>query len=185
MRNFKIIALKMTITLFLVSAAPIGQALAQQDPVKERETLEELRNDNLSYYKELMDLRKRHPQTYKKVILGEIKKLQFMTEMRESNPEVYKKLLKVTELENKVNDLAKLYSAAENNERKAELKNEIKNLLSELFELKEEKYNIELNELENQIKTLKSKISKRKENKEKIIGKRLENLMSSDETLEW
>jgi hypothetical protein len=152
---------------------------------EERVFLDDLRNEDISYYKELMELRKKYPRIYKKVILGEIRKQRILADMRDTNPEIYKKLLKTSELEKKLNDLIRHYGETDGNERKAEIKNEVKNLLYELFDLREEKYNVELKELEDQIKVLKTKMARRKDNKDRIVNKRLENMLSSDETSEW
>ncbi|MFN3966716.1 MAG: hypothetical protein ACK4JE_03340 [Endomicrobiia bacterium] len=169
---------------------------------EEMEVLNEIKQEEPGYYKDLMGLKENKPEIYRKLISDEIKKRKFLNELKKRNPQLWKNIIKANELEKKTKELAGLYKTATNFERKAELKSELRNLLSELFDLRQENYKTEINELENRIahlkseekhkteieeletrlKELKSKIEERKQNKKKIVERQLENLIAGEES---
>jgi len=187
--------------VFLTSLAL--KAFSQID--EEIETLNEIKQEEPGYYKDLMGLKENKPEVYRKLMNDEIKKRKVLNELKQKNPSLWKKILKVKELEKKLKEIAGLYKTTVDIERKTELKSELKNLLNEIFELRqenyiseikeledrivqlksEEKYKTEIEELENRIKELKSKIQERKQNKTKIIEKQLENLIAGEKGKEW
>ncbi|MEW6041931.1 MAG: hypothetical protein AB1633_10450 [Elusimicrobiota bacterium] len=186
-KNLKIFISSISILLIsiLCSYAQVEFIEPFFDAKEVKDILEDIKIENFMYYNELLELKKKHPAIYKKIIASEIKRQRLLSEMKETKPEIYNKLQKVQQLEKKTKELAKQYLATSQQERKAELKIEMRNILSELFDLREEKYNIEIKELEEEINRLKDRINKRKGNKEKIIDKRLESLTSEQEYLEW
>lgn len=151
----------------------------------EQEVLDTIKLESPAQYKDLVELKKKHPKIYKRLIRNEFKRYKRLMDLRKTKPELFEKIIKIGQLERKTRDLARQYKETDSAERKAELKAELKNLLLELFELRQERYKAELMELEKQIKELSSKIKKRSENKEKIVERRLQNLLTTEEELEW
>ncbi|MEW6555919.1 MAG: hypothetical protein AB1349_01020 [Elusimicrobiota bacterium] len=159
---------------------------AQEVSVREeQQILEATKMEDPQLYSDLIKLQKKQPRVYRRLVSDELKKRKFLDELKKTKPEIYEKIVRINSLEKKTRDLVQLYKAADSNERKAELKLDLKNVLTELFELKQDRYRIELQSLENQIKEINTKLEKRTQNKEKIINRRLEELLISEEELDW
>ncbi|MEE9432366.1 MAG: hypothetical protein V3V16_15070 [Melioribacteraceae bacterium] len=80
--------------------------------------------------------------------------------------------------------LAAKYRKASTGKRQS-LKTELKNILNNLFDAKEEERKSEVKELEKELSELRKSLSIRKANKNGIVKRRLQDLLDEDDYLEW
>ncbi|MBU2567429.1 MAG: hypothetical protein KJ967_01470 [Elusimicrobia bacterium] len=180
--------MKRTMILVMMMAAACLSFAQEKEPVNpenEKRTLELMKGDDPMRYRDMCELRDKHPHLYRRFMADETRKRRFMSKMRRRDPEVWKKFEDIRELGRKSRKLAEQYKQTSDQKKKAELKVELKTLLNQLFELREEKHKFHLGELEKEIVSLKKMIQERKANKEKIITRRLESLISEEPLLDW
>ena len=91
---------------------------------------------------------------------------------------------KIFEAEIKAEALAVKYEKAREADKR-KIKSDLRNELSKLFEIKEERRREEVAELEQELKELRKSLSIRQNNKKEIIERRIRELLDEDEYLDW
>ncbi len=82
-------------------------------------------------------------------------------------------------------DLAEKYRNTEDKKEKEKIKEQLRTILSQQFDLKEEEKNARIKRLEEEIIRLKDELVKRKKNKKEIVNRRLKELLGESRYLEW
>ena len=109
--------------------------------------------------------------------------LEFM-EARHTNPERYRQMVRQREMEKQAMELAEALREAEGDDRDR-LSGELRRLLEESFDLKQDRMRGEVDLVERELDELKTLVTKREENRDSIIERRLGELMGDTHYLEW
>jgi len=162
---------------------PEGQGMRKWGEEKREEAIE-----FLSQYmepKRLERLRVEEPMAYKHILQHALRQKHELEILKEIDPERYKLRGKEFELEVKSRNLAEDYRTTKSENEKKEIKNELKSVLKELFDLKEKDKKFELKRLEEEIEKLKKIMAERKKHKSDIIEQHLEELLLEKEYMRW
>ncbi len=105
-------------------------------------------------------------------------------EMKKGDPEGFKMMEQIRAMEERSHRLAEEIREAPPQERK-ERKAELKTLLGELFDLREEARQRELGALKKRVGELEKKLERRKALKAEIVGRRQAELLGERDELDW
>ena len=108
-----------------------------------------------------------------------------LEKFKQDDPTRYHKLKKQLQLERDCRTLAQEYRKSKDGLRKSRVKADLKNYLTELFNLRETERAEKVTELEQELTRLKEMLAFRKKNKDKIIEKRLREMLDEDGMLQW
>lgn len=133
----------------------------------------------------LEDFRMNAPLEYERHLKSALIKKRDMERLRKMDPKLYNKRLGIMKLERESFDLAEEYRKVENEQERRKIKEQLRTILSEQFDLKEEEKSARIKKLEDEIARLKEELAKRKKNKEEIINMRLKDLLGESRYLEW
>ncbi len=87
------------------------------------------------------------------------------------------------QLTSRSHDLIRKLEATDSDSKRKEIKNELGEVLSKQFDLRQTRHNHEIELLEAQIKKLKELVQRRQENREEIIARRLDQLIRDSQGL--
>lgn len=104
--------------------------------------------------------------------------------MTEFEQQIIEMEQKKTEYEIRSEVLALKYNKA-NEGQKAEIKKQLKNVLNELFAIKEATKKNEIEILQKELAKLKKSIAVRSKNKDEIVRRRMHELLNEDAYLDW
>lgn len=130
-------------------------------------------------------LRMFNPEEYHRrlmEVLGMKRKLDFL---KRNDPDRYQLLLQETKLDQQSQNLAEQYRKAKAPEEKSRIKQELKSLLDQLFDIREKNKEAEIHHLEEDLNRLKSTMTERRKNKAQIVTARLEELLDERTSLKW
>lgn len=109
----------------------------------------------------------------------------YYQDIKKQDPETFEKLAQEALLEKKSQELAIAYNSTPDKQQKAEIENELRETLEELFELKIKNTEREIMRLQGSVDELRKKLSERRKNKEAIIQKRMTILIHKEAETEW
>jgi hypothetical protein len=89
------------------------------------------------------------------------------------------------ELSRKSEQLAAQYGAAKEDDKKSQLRTQLREALEKQFELQEQRRQEELAQIEARLKSLRELMQKRKDARQTIIDRRLDQLLRDAEGLGW
>lgn len=101
----------------------------------------------------------------------------YYSQLKKESPNLFYGLSREGMLLEKIRTLLLDYSETKNNKRKAEIREELRSVLSQLFDLNERNQELEIKELEEMLESAKEELKFRKTNKNKIIDRSLEDLL--------
>jgi hypothetical protein len=101
----------------------------------------------------------------------------YYSQLKKESPNLFYGLSREGMLLEKIRSLLLDYSGTKNNKRRAEIKEELRGVLAQLFDLNERNQELEIQELEEMLESAKEELKFRKTNKSKIIDKSLEDLL--------
>jgi len=107
-----------------------------------------------------------------------------LLETRERNPEVYAKRVRQRELEIRTAALVEAIREAEDRDREKRLE-ELRGILEEAFEIKQELMKIDVAHMEKEISELKKMVARREANRKAIINRRVSEITGEMDYLEW
>ncbi len=110
---------------------------------------------------------------------------KYMERLRKTDPKLYRKALRAMELERESFDLAEKYQNTVNEREKKKIREQLRTILSEQFDLKEKEKSARIKKLEEEITRLKDELVKREKNKKTIVEKRLKDLLGESKYLNW
>ena len=147
---------------------------------KMRAKISKMRKENPEEFKRLMKLRKEDPKAFKK----EIHK-RYKEQFKKDNPEAFKKMKEMKETHKKIKLLNQEYKKCEDADKKKEIKQQMKDLIGNAFDVTQEFREKEINNLEKKTKELRKKVRKRGKNKKEMVELRLKGLIDGEETVKW
>ena len=147
---------------------------------KMREKIKKMRKENPEEFEQLMKLRKEDPKAFKK----EIHK-RYKEQFKKDNPEAFKKMQEMKKTHKKIKLLNQEYKKCEDADKKKEIKQQMKDLIGNAFDVTQEFREKEINNLEKKTKELRKKVRKRGKNKKEMVELRLKGLIDGEETVRW
>ncbi|MCD5397508.1 hypothetical protein LR003_01065 [candidate division NPL-UPA2 bacterium] len=160
-------------------------AVTQEEEEKILRYLEENRPEE---FERLTRLRERSPSEYRRILgrFGKrIRRRRFLEDLKKEDPERYEKVVHIKELERESRQLARKYREINDPEEREIIRANLNNLLSEIFDLRQEERETETKRLERELKRLREKIIRRWENKEAIVNRRLKEMTGEVDYLQW
>ncbi|MFH1421654.1 MAG: hypothetical protein ABIH42_02930 [Planctomycetota bacterium] len=156
-------------------------------PAKEKEKIETFIKDfEPRLFARLSRLRDENPGLYFKLLKEAQQKMRNMNNLKEKNPEKYKEILHMKELEREIFKLVEKYrSSSEDDKNKEEILVNLKNHLSELFNIRQQEHEREIKRLEKELAKLKDIYNKHEENRDAIVEKRLKQIIGEDNEFDW
>jgi hypothetical protein len=92
---------------------------------------------------------------------------------------------KIAELEDKCYELAALHKESKEAEKQRRLETELKAAITDLFDLREAEREREMKQLETDLTQMKEKLVQRRANKSQIVQKRLDQLLGKKDDMTW
>jgi len=154
-------------------------------PEQEKEILEEIKKENPEEAKELMIIKKEKPIEFKKILIQRQHEIKQLAQLKESDPERYEQKKKQHSLERQSRQLAEKFHTSDNEKEKTKIKNDLADILSELFDLREKDREEEMKQLTQKLEHLKSVLAERKKKKKEIVDRRLQELIGEKDVLIW
>jgi hypothetical protein len=154
-------------------------------PEWETVALAKIQAEEPETFAELQRLKTKNPAKYNTDLSKCWNRLQRLERLKTDDPKRYESEKRQQQLDRKSKQLARDYRKASNDAQKAQIKNDLKTCLLELFTLREAQRADKVKELEKEIADLKMMLEFREKNKETIIKNRLDQLLVEDERMEW
>lgn len=150
----------------------------------EKEALEFLQNISQHKAQKLQQLKTVNEREYLNQLKRVIEEMARAKRLKERDPAHYERMIKIKQMEERSRVLGRNYRDADDAE-KANIESELKTLLGELFDLREENRQEEVMRLEKRLKELKESLVERSKNKAQIVERRLAQLTGKSKHLEW
>jgi len=110
-------------------------------------------------------------------VLPRVEYEAYMGSLQNQNQLLYQELIREREMEMRTHQLAKAIQRAQSDNQREEYENELREVLTEIFELKQANRKQEIDQLEQQLKELQSRLEDRESLKRDIIESRLNDLL--------
>jgi hypothetical protein len=133
----------------------------------------------------MMRLKKERPEDYERMLQQVAMEIREMKALERKEPERYEARLKQRKLEYRSTELVEKIQAAGADQDTGDLREELRGVLSQLFDLREEERALELRRLEDEMARLRDVMEKRKKLKDDIVERRLAELLGEDSLMEW
>ena len=135
--------------------------------------------------KHLTKLKRINPEEYREILLHAWKEHQFLKRLKKEDPDKYQQVKQRQELERMSRKLAREYRQSDDEQHKKTIKSELRDIIDELFDLREAEKEEEIFRLEKELNKMKKIVKKRQANKKEILNKHLHKLLGIDEYLDW
>ena len=152
---------------------------------EEDEALRYMEKNRPEEFERLTRLKKRNPLMYQGILGRIIRGIHFLEDLKKEDPERYKRVVHIKELEQESRRLAEKYEEIDDPEEKETIKTDLKNLLSDIFDLRQKEREVEIERLRKELERLQEKIIRRRENKETIVNRRLKEMTGEADYLQW
>jgi hypothetical protein len=169
---------------------PGGKGFVPMLPARlEKEDLEKVEKFLKEYdpvkYKEIMTIKEKDLMLYNRIASDIARDLLFMERIKKENPEVFKSMVEEKALESSCHELAKSLRDEKDAAKIGRIKEELRQKLSRMFDLRQFAREERIKHIEKDIATLKSTQEQRKKNRDRIIDLRLNEMVGGAEGLEW
>lgn len=154
-------------------------------PDWENRILEDVKNEYPAELDNLQRWKSKNPQKYQQKLIKLRQEIRRELRLKVEDPQRYRSARQQHELDHLCDNLAQQYLETKDKQRQIEIKNELRNKLSELFILREMEKEARIAELEREIKQLKEMGTLRRQKQQEIIEQRLNELLGEGDELEW
>jgi hypothetical protein len=154
-------------------------------PETEREALEFLAIVAPFRLEDTKRLKTVQPQEYYRNISEVLSVKRRLDFVKRNDPEQYQLVLQETKMDQQSHNLAEQCRRTKNPEEKNRLRIELKNLLTQLFDIREKNKQREIQHLETELNRLRNTMSERRKNKDQIVMLRMEELLDEQTSLKW
>lgn len=152
-------------------------------PELEKKVLSQLKKVNPERADRLAEVKSKNPPKYRDTILRIAFEQEKMKILKEKNPERFQQLQRKKDLQEKTRQLVEQYRATKDSQEKKNLKNQLRTVLNDLFDLRELDRQDEIKTLTRKLDELKAVMKKRRKNKPDIVERHLKELLG--EAKEW
>lgn len=153
-------------------------------PEVEREVMDFLQMIAPYRVEDLKALKSANPGEYHRRIVEILGVKRDLDLAKQQDPARYDLKLNEVKMEQKSHYLSEQYRRAKADEEKNGIRKELRTLLDQLFDVKEQNREAEVKRLEQELARLKSTMIERKRNKDQIVSIRLEEL-TGERSLKW
>ncbi|HHL73101.1 MAG TPA: hypothetical protein ENJ29_11385 [Bacteroidetes bacterium] len=151
----------------------------------EQETLAWIEEADAELAADLAKLKTESPQRYRITIRRMNMTRRKLDRLRERDQERFALQKKIHIMEAKTRMLGTRYRKSDDDAEKERLQADLKKILTELFDLREQDRGREVQRLEKELARLRQSLEKRRKNKERIIERRLAELTGMTDDLRW
>jgi len=151
---------------------------------QETEVIQYIKEVHPEQLEGLLDLKETRPMMYRRMLSKGYREMRLMNELKERDPKRYKRVAEERTLDGNSRALARKYRSAEGTE-KERLREEIKQILDQIFDMRQVNRVLEIERLEKKINELKNNNLERLKNKDEILKRRLTELLGEDKGKEW
>ncbi|MHC4663711.1 MAG: hypothetical protein ACYS8W_18785 [Planctomycetota bacterium] len=149
-------------------------------PEGEKKILALLKENNPGWFRELMELRRRDPHAYQRALREAQHEAEEFARLEKEDPETAKLIRKNNQLTKRMFELAEKYKHADNDAEKEMIRNELRGVLNDLFDVRLKKWLLKIKQLEREIEELKKEEKEYRDNKKEIIEEKLKELLGSE-----
>ncbi len=146
---------------------------------EEQEALEFIKSISEERYNQIKRVKYSNDRRYGFTISMTLRKKVQIEEMKESNPEMAEVMLRETKLFTSVSLLTEKYKKEKSEDEKKKVKDRLRKLMPDWFEIRLSLKEYEIKQLEDDILNLKEELDYRKKNKDEIIEKQLNRFLES------
>ena len=125
------------------------------------------------------------PMRYNRMIHFVAFRLAMMENESARDSTILNRQRQIMRLQIRVESLSNQYRRSQDQEARASIERELRTVLDELFDLREEEKRADLERMSRELERLRSIISERRTNKAEIVDRRLQQLIGERETMEW
>ncbi len=158
-------------------------------PEERKEIIEKALNFIREYaplkYEEMMKMKEEEPMKFGHQIRCIVKIMMKLEHLKEVDPEAYKLAEKIARLEGKAFDMAIKYKREQSEEKREKIKKELKDLLYQIFEMRQRLREMRIKRLEREIERLKEMLKERERMKDKIVEHHLTELIFGEDIISW
>lgn len=154
--------------------------LSREEVDEARKWLQENEPEQARFLEEMLAS---EPMRARGMVQDVLRRKAEMEEMKQRDPEGYAKFQKMRELERKCNEL--VAEIRKGGHGKDELRKQLSDVLSQLFDLREEQRAKELADLKRRVEELEKILQKRKESRASIIERRLKEMLGEKSDEDW
>ncbi|MBN2054189.1 hypothetical protein JW905_04665 [bacterium] len=165
--------------------ATVGSASSTTVSQEEKEAIQYLQLEYPYKIQSILTLKHADRTAYERVLRRLLLEKRYMERLRETDELAYQNYCEQQELDRRVWKLAQIFNSTTDEKLKAKVKTQMERLLSELFELREERKQAEIKRLESQLKQLKDISDLRRLEKDSIIEQKLMDVLAGKENLDW
>jgi hypothetical protein len=133
---------------------------------------------------EMKLLKSRNLREYQERLRQMEKEMRYLSRLQEE-PERFEQAIVLRKLEVQCNKLAREYHKSNDDTKKSQLEQEIKEKLVQLFEMKEQEKELEIARIMDRVDKMRQEMKERKANKDKIIELRLNELTGKEHLSRW
>jgi hypothetical protein len=151
----------------------------------ENRILEDVKNEYPAELDNLQKLKSKNLQKYQQKLIKFHQEIRRELRLKVEDPQQYQAARNQHELDHLCDSLAQQYRETKDKQRQAEIKNDLRKKLVELFVLRETEKEQRIAELEQEIKQLKEMGARRRQKQDEIISKRLDEMLGEQDELEW
>ncbi len=151
-----------------------------------RDFLQEMQQNSPQDYKRLIELRRKNPQEFKKVIkriFHERKNKEF-EKIKKHDPELATLIEKEMKLSRQLEELLQKMEKL-NYEQRAAQSEEIRKLLTEIFDIRVAKHEYEISKVQKHLEEMKQTLERRLTNKQSIIDKKAKDIIGEQDEWDW
>ena len=127
----------------------------------------------------------KNPARYEEQLAKLWEDVRRLEKFKQENPARYNNLKKQLQLERDCRSLVQRFRKTNDAAQRAKFRIDLKNYLTELFNLREAERAEKVTELEKELTELREMLAFRAKNKDKVIEKRLNEMIGESEKLEW
>jgi hypothetical protein len=158
-----------------------------------RHISEETANEILEFYgkiepesvKEIKKIKTENPKIYQDRLRHMEKEMRYMSRLQEEDPKRFEQALVLRKLEGVCNKLARQFRESTDDSEKSDIEKELRDKLVDLFEMKEQEKELEIERIMDRVDKMRQEIEERKANKDKIIELRLNELTGKEHLSRW
>jgi hypothetical protein len=126
-----------------------------------------------------------NPKIYQDRLHHMEKEMRYLRRLQEGDPEQFEKSIKLRRLEGECNKLATQFRKSKDEAEKSKIEDDLRDLLNQLFEMKEQEKEIEIDRILKRVDKMRQEMEERKANKDNIIKIRLNQLLGKEHLSQW
>ena len=133
----------------------------------------------------LENLKNENPDRYGRKIQRLYREYVFLKRLEEEEPQRYQEAIDLRKLSARADKLAEKYKKSDNDTERKQLKTDLKQILTNVFDLREKERFAEIDRIRTRLERLQTEMKERRENKNEIVENHLNKIIGKDHLYEW